>query len=229
MSTVAAGSKLLVQGAKAPVVLRTLRPARLEGGWAVAVLGDVAAVQAAGLTGRTVAVEFPTENGPVRLDAEVVDAEGSFLLRAPGLQPAAIVEQRRENVRAQVRLPLRGAILATAALTRSQAAELISDGITGDFGGILAGSTETVSGGGISLELSGVDGVLTGAQMYIEIGMPGGDLAPAVLSVLERDGSTLRAQFVDISPLDRERLVRLVFTRQRAELAERRQRIEASV
>jgi hypothetical protein len=229
MSTVAAGSKLLVQGTQAPVVLRTLRPARLEGGWAVAVLGDVAAVQAAGLTGRTVAVEFPTENGPVRLDAEVVHADGNFLLRAPGLQPAAIVEQRRENVRALVRLPLRGTVLAATALTRFQAAEQIADGVGGELGGILAGSTETVSGGGISLELPGAAGVLTGTRIYIEIGMPGGDLAPAVLSVLERDGSTLRAQFVDISPLDRERLVRLVFTRQRAELAERRQRIDVAL
>ena len=40
--------------------------------------------------------------------------------------------------------------------------------------------------------------------------------------MLDHEGSTLRARFLDISPLDRERLVRLVFTRQRAELAERR-------
>jgi hypothetical protein len=228
MTTVAAGSRLLVHGAQAPVVLRTLREAQLEGGWSVAVLGDVAALQAAGLTGGMAVVEFPTGHGPLRLDAEVVHADGSFLLRAPGLRAAAIVEQRRENVRAVVRLPLRGTVLANAPSTRSQAADEIATGVDGDLGGILAGSTETVSGGGVSLELPGADGVLAGARIYIEIGMPGGDLAPAVLSVLAHDGSTLRARFVDISPLDRERLVRLVFTRQRAELAERRQQAEAT-
>jgi len=229
MTTVAAGSRLLVQGEQASVVLRALRAAQLEGGWSVAVLGDVAALQAAGLTGRTAVVEFPTENGPVRLDAEVVQADGHFLLRAPGLRAAAIVEQRRENVRALVRLPLRGTVLAAASTasrpttTRSQAGEDIAEAGPGV---VLAGTTESVSGGGISLELQGAD-VAAGSTIYIEIGMPGGDLAPAVLTVLDHDGSTLRAQFVDISPLDRERLVRLVFTRQRAELAERRHEVES--
>jgi hypothetical protein len=238
MTTVAAGSRLLVQGAQASVVLRALRAAQLEGGWSVAVLGDVAALQAAGLTGRTAVVEFPTENGPVHLDAEVVQADGHFLLRAPGLRAAAIVEQRRENVRALVRLPLRGTVLAAAstaarsatsattgpATTRSQAGEDLAEAGPGV---VLAGTTETVSGGGISLELQGAD-VAAGSTIYIEIGMPGGDLAPAVLTVLDHDGSMLRAQFVDISPLDRERLVRLVFTRQRAELAERRHEVEST-
>jgi hypothetical protein len=225
MTTVAAGSRLVVQGAQAPVVLRALRPVQLQGGWSVAVLGDVAALQAAQLTGRTAVVEFPTDSGPVQLDAEVVQADGSFLLRAPGLRAATIVDQRRENVRALVRLPLRGTVLArTATATRSQAVEDIADAAPG---AVLAGTTETVSAGGISLELPEGEGVAAGATIYVELGMPGGDLAPAVLSVLDHDGSTLRARFVDISPLDRERLVRLVFTRQRAELAERRQQLDA--
>lgn len=228
MTTVAAGSKLLVHGTEARVVLRTLKSTQLVGGWSVAVLGDVAAIQAAGLTTGTAMVEFPTGTGPVRLDAEVVDLDGGFLLRAPGLRAAAIVEQRRENVRAPLRLPLQGSVLSAAASTRSQATEEIATGVGGVLSGILAGTTETVSGGGISLDLPGVTGILAGARIYIEIGMPGGDLAPAVLSVLDHDGSTLRAQFVDISPLDRERLVRLVFTQQRAELAERRQRAESA-
>jgi hypothetical protein len=223
MTTVAAGSRLLVHGAQAPVVLRALRTAQLEGGWSVAVLGDVAALQAAGLTGRTAVVEFPTDTGPVTLDAEIVQADGSFLLRAPGLRAAAFVEQRRENVRAMVRLPLRGTVLAGAAPSRSQATDDIAEAGPGV---VLAGTTETVSGGGVSLELPDADSVAPGSTIYIELGMPGGDLAPAVLSVLDHDGSTLRARFVDISPLDRERLVRLVFTRQRAELAERRHEVE---
>jgi hypothetical protein len=222
MTTVAAGSRLLVHGGQAPVTLRALRAVDLAGGWAVTVLGDLASLQAAELTGQTMAVDFPTPNGLLRLDAEIVQAEGGFLLRAPRMRAAAIVEQRRENVRALVRLPLRGTVLATAS-TRSQASEAIA--ASGDDGLVLAGSTETVSGGGVSLGLQGAGGVAAGATIYVELGMPGGDLAPAVLSVLEHGGSALRARFVDLSPLDRERLVRLVFTQQRADLAERRQLI----
>jgi hypothetical protein len=114
-------------------------------------------------------------------------------------------------------------VLAGAAPSRSQATDDIAEAGPGV---LLAGTTETVSGGGVSLELPDADSVAPGSTIYIELGMPGGDLAPAVLSVLDHDGSTLRARFVDISPLDRERLVRLVFTRQRAELAERRHEVE---
>jgi hypothetical protein len=220
MTTVAAGSKLVVHGPDSPVVLRVLREAQLVGGWSVAVLGDVAALQASGVTGTPVLVEFPTESGMLGLDAEIVHADGTFLLRAPGLRAAALVEQRRENVRALVRLPLRGTVLAAQApATRAQANQDIA---YGGPGVALAGITESVSGGGISLALEGADEVAPGATIYLEIGMPGGDLAPAVLTVLDQDGMVLRARFVDISPLDRERLVRLVFTQQRAELAERR-------
>lgn len=224
MTTVAAGSRLLVHGGKAPVVLRTLRAAQLRGGWSVDVIGDVAALQAAGLTGRTAVVEFPTAEGPMRLDVKVVQEDGSLRLQAPGLRAAAVIDQRRTSVRAPVRLPLRGAVLATASTsTRSQAAvNITADGARRV---VLTGTTETVSSGGISLELPGADGISAGASIYVELEMPGGALAPAVLSVLDHDGRTLRARFVDISPLDRERLVRLVFIRQRAELAERRQRI----
>jgi hypothetical protein len=226
MTTVAAGSRLLVRGGSAPVVLRALGPVQLAGEWSVTVLGDLAGLQAAGLTGRTAVVEFPTDQGPVQLDAELVHAGGTFQLRAPGLRAAALVEQRRENVRALVQLPLRGSVLARGSTaTRSQAEHELADAGPGM---VLAGTTETVSGGGISLELADGDEVLAGSTIYIELGMPGGDLAPAVLSVLDHDGATLRARFVDISPLDRERLVRLVFTRQRADLAERRRQREVA-
>ena len=226
MTSVASGSRLLVHGAQA-VVLRTLRPVQLEGGWSVAVLGDVAALQAAELAAGTVVAEFPTDHGPVRLDAEIVQTEGSFILRAPGLRTAAMVEQRREDVRALVRLPLRGTVLSAAA-TRSQATEDIDARSERAAGVVLAGTTETVSGGGISVELPDQPGVAPGTTIYVELGMPGGDLAPAVLTVIDHVGPTVRARFVDISPLDRERLVRLVFTRQRADLAERRHDVESA-
>jgi hypothetical protein len=92
---------------------------------------------------------------------------------------------------------------------------------------VLQGVTATGSGGGLSVDLRAAAGLVPGARIYVEIGMPGGDLAPAVMTVLEHDGPRVRAEFVDISQLDRERLVRLVFTRQRAELAERRRSAEA--
>jgi hypothetical protein len=69
-------------------------------------------------------------------------------------------------------------------------------------------------------------GLVPGARIYLELGLPGGDLALAVMSVIDQRGPRVRASFVDISPLDRERLVRLVFKRQRAELADRRRSAE---
>jgi hypothetical protein len=234
---------LLVHGERLPLSLRSLRAVELNGGWSVPVLGDVAAVQAAGLLTGTAVVEFPTDHGPIRLDAELIQTDGRFVLRAPGLRPAARVEQRREDVRGVVQLPLRGTILAIASTsTRSQARSQVRSktrsqpdesavgpaaavGAAGaDDGGIvvLEGVTETVSGGGISAELIGAAGVTPGSKIYVELGMPGGDLAPAVMTVLEHDGPRVRARFIDISPLDRERLVRLVFTKQRVDLAERR-------
>jgi len=220
MASVAAGSRLLVHGTQVPLTLRSLRPVELAGGWTVPVLGDVAALQAAGLAGSTALVEFPTEFGPVRLDAELVCSDGLFVLRAPGLRAAALVEQRRENVRGIVQLPVRGALLSLPETeTRSQA-------VAEDAEVVLEGVTSTVSGGGLSVDLRAVAGLIPGARIYVEIGMPGGDLAPAVMTVLEHDGPRVRAEFVDISQLDRERLVRLVFTRQRAELAERRRSAE---
>lgn len=218
MTSVAAGSKLIVHGAQGTVVLRSLRTVELEGGWQVSVLGDLAALQSAGIDGGTLPVDFATDQGLLRLEAEVLVGDGSFLLKVPGLRTAALVEQRRENVRAGVRLPLRGTVLSSGVDTRSQAeADL-------DQGGaqvILDGITETVSAGGISAQLA-AGTIVPGARIYLELAMPGGNLAPAVLSTLGQAGTIIRAEFVDISPLDRERLVRLVFSQQRAELAGRR-------
>ena len=217
MTTVASGSKVLVHGSQSTVTLRSLRSVDLDGGWSVGVLGDLGQLEAAGVSAPLVDVEFVIDGTRVRLDAELVKSEGVFLLRAPGLRTAALEEQRRENVRALIRLPLRGTVLtASDSPTRPRGDEQVSGDIQ------LSGVTRTVSGGGISVELEEQSGVVPGTTIYIELEMPSGELAPAVLTVVEQEGPTVRARFVDISPLDRERLVRLVFTRQRAELAERR-------
>jgi hypothetical protein len=218
MASVAAGSRLLVHGAHVPLVLRSLRGVDLDGGWSVPVLGDVAALQAAGLGIGTTPVEFPTEHGVVRLDAELVQSDGAFLLRAPSLRTAAMIEQRRENVRGVVELPVRGTVLDAGSSRTHGSAPAPDEGAEVDLEGV----TRTVSGGGISAEVQATTHVGPGTRIYVELQLPGGELAPAVMTVLEQAGSTVRASFTDISPLDQERLVRLVFTRQRAELADRR-------
>jgi hypothetical protein len=252
MAAVAAGSRLRVLGISSALTVRSLRTTELDGGWLMPVLGDVAALQTAGLSAlpvhesgdhkglRTLValVEFPTDAGPLRLEAEIVSGDGVFLLRAPGLRTADLSEQRREDVRGLVHLPIRGTVLSRAA-SREQAQAGPAEPEDADQAGPahrppgpdadeepasaeLAGITESVSAGGISVDLERSGWVTPGCQIYLEMSLPNGDVAPAVLSVLARDGARVRARFLDISPLDRERLVRLVFARQRAELAERR-------
>lgn len=224
MASVAAGSKILIHGPHLPLVLRSLRPVDLNGGWTVPVMGDVAAFQAARVGPGAAVVEFATDLGPVLLDAELVQSDKFFVLRAAGLRPAAIVDQRRENVRGTVQLPLRAALL-TAGSTANRRSSVISDETVADGGAAAAlfGLTSTVSAGGISADLANLPGLGDGATVYVELELPAGDLAPAVMTVLEQTGSLVRARFVDISALDRERLVRLVFARQRSELAGRKQ------
>jgi hypothetical protein len=219
MTTVATGSKLLIHGSQTTLTVRSLRRIELAGDWFVPVMADLALLQAAGVMEGTSAVDFPTELGLIRLDAELLQTEEALVLRAPGLRTAAMIEQRRDDVRGLVRLPLRGKVLVSSgATTRSEVAQ----GSERPEAGVnLVGTTSSVSGGGISAELTMADWVDPGSKIYVEIEMPGGDLAPAVMTVLEHDGHRVRARFIDISPLDRERLVRLVFARQRAELAKR--------
>jgi hypothetical protein len=219
MTSVQVGSRILVRGERQAVVLRTLRAADLEGGWAVPVMADLAALQSAGLGPGPAEVEIRTPQGLCTLDAELVRGHDGFTLRAPGLRTAAVMEQRREAVRAMVALPLRGTVLARGATA--------PDGPSP----VLTGRTRTVSAGGLAVALDVPAGSLPpGATLYLELALPGGDLAPVVVTVLGReqddDGDMLRVRFADISPLDRERLVRLVFAQQRADLAERRRSLD---
>jgi c-di-GMP-binding flagellar brake protein YcgR len=222
MAAVTAGTKIVIRGTGRPVVLRALRPAQLDGGWAVPVMADLAALEDAGVRPGQIEIEVRTDEGTVSLDAEIVRSGDLFLVRAPGLRTAAMTEQRRDDVRAPVCLPVRGSILAT----HPAGSGTRHDGPQGPAA-VLTGMTRTVSGGGLCLVLDELPaGARTGARLYLELTMPGGDLAPAVLRIVSRepvrDGVLVRARFDDISPLDSERLVRMVFTRQRTELAERR-------
>lgn len=215
MASVAAGSRLLItleheDDAGEPLVARSLRPADLDDDWVIPVLVDAGRLPAGDDAPRRGVAAFVTAAGRRELDAELVFDGQVLVLRAPGLRTAAFTEQRRENVRGEVQLPLRGTVLAGGS---EPGAGAVAD---------LSGVTASVSAGGISAALEADATMPAGARIYVELSMPGGDLAPCVLSVVTSAGGQLRARFIDISPLDRERLVRLVFARQRAELAERR-------
>jgi hypothetical protein len=226
MASVLAGSRIRVEGAGAALVARSLRTVVLDGGWTVPLLADAAGLQAAGGPPLSTIVEFPTDAGPLRLDAELIHEADALVLRAPGLRTAAFNEQRRENVRGLVHLSLRGTLLggsAPASRDGGPADGGPADGGPADSGTAdLTGVTASISAGGLSADIGATGWLAPGSRIYVELSMPGGDLAPAVLSVLEYQAGRVRARFIDISPLDRERLVRLVFARQRAELAERR-------
>lgn len=224
MAATKVGTRIVVKGRSGRLMLRALRAIELEGGWAVPVMADLAALASAGIQAGDVEIDVLTDRGSVCLDAELVHSDGMFLVRAPGLRTASITEQRRENVRAAVSMPVRGTILTA----RRGPGEQVSrhDGPTGPRH-VLEGTTRTVSATGMSVVFGALPaGAQEGTRLYLEFTMPGGDVAPAVATVVQRQpvsgGVLARVRFLDISPLDSERLVRIVFARQRAELAERR-------
>ena len=99
---------------------------------------------------------------------------------------------------------------------------------------VLTGHTLDVSAGGARLALPGLTRApVVGARLYVEIELPDAELAPAVVTVVAGDGAggtpaadttagVVQVRFADLAPLDRERLVRLVFAAERRLLAERR-------
>jgi hypothetical protein len=199
----------------------------------IPVLADVSSLLAAGLPGKPghqVVVDLTTEAGPVQVDVEIVATEGDLMLRPPrrrpsrALHPAALTDQRRENVRGPVRLEFRGATMKRLPVIRTgrptpgtRAAMGPGDGAQAD----LVGFTTSVSAGGVCVDLAEGAIPAAGAPVYGEITLPGGDLVPALLIVVEQAGEGFRAEFADISRIDTERLVRLVFHRERGDLAHR--------
>jgi hypothetical protein len=187
--------------------------------------------------------EVPTSSGLVEFDARVVMDGGMLVLRPQksaqaqgpdagttlgeadgGAPPVAV--QRREDVRGSVELRVRGAVV-----TGPEA--------TGDEELALSGATLTLSAGGISAQVetsaphaAHVAGrqaprapavtVPAGTQAYVEVEMPDGLIVPSIVEVVAFQRGLLRAKFLEIASVDRERLVRLVFAAQRRELAQRR-------
>lgn len=230
MASVAWGSRLVVRSGDVRIPMRSLRNVEISGsGWAIPVLADVTRLLAAGLPGKPgqkVVADLTTETGPLQVDVEIVATEGDLMLRSPRARPAraahpGLAGQRRENVRGQVRLEFRGATMSAMPRLRTGrhapgtlAAMGPGDGALAD----LVGFTTSVSAGGVGVDLD--EGVVpaVGSVVYGEITLPGGDLAPALLIVLEHTGTGFRAEFTDISRIDTERLVRLVFHRERTGL-----------
>jgi hypothetical protein len=155
-------------------------------------------------------VEIATASGLVTAPGRVVrDGAGGLALRLAGRE----VTQRREAVRGDVELSLRVAVRDGASAAPGQ-------------GRVVRGRTVNVSAGGLLALLDvNPDGLVqVGAELPAEVTLPSGDQVAAVLQVVEVRGWWIRTAFADIDPRSREKLVRLVFTRERAALAQRRER-----
>jgi hypothetical protein len=159
-------------------------------------------------------VEIATASGLVTAPGRVVqDGAGGLVLR---LSRAREVTQRREAVRGEVELSLRVAV---------------RDGDLTGRGRVVRGRTVNVSAGGLlaRLDVNPAGLVDIGMLLPAEMTLPSGERVAAVLEVVELRGWWIRTAFVEIDPRARERLVRLVFTRERAALAQRRERRSVEV
>ena len=238
MASVATGSRLVVHAGEVGVTLRVLRGVDVgRAGWTVPVMADLehlkSLVDAGGPGAHThrVVVEIPSEDGPLRMDAEIVVTEADLTLRAPRARPtrairaAALTDQRRENVRGLVKLEFRGTLMQRPPSTprgrRRSPGHLAALGPGDGAQAELVGSTTSVSAGGVCVDLGQGRPLAEGLTLYGEITLPNGDLVPALLLVVEQTPQGFRAEFSDISPIDSERLVRLVFDRERGGLAKR--------
>jgi hypothetical protein len=196
MATVSAGTRLVLAADGRPVPLRVLRDVRIAGEWSVPVLA-AASPDLADLAGQ---VEIPTDRGLFTLRAHLrLDADGLTL--RPGGTPLLV--QRREDVRAEVRLPV----------------QVVQERL---------GDTVNVSAGGLGLRLADEDDRPWGTSRFAaELALPDDRLVPVVLSVVDADAALLRTRFEQIQHRDREALVRLVFEQQRRELAARKRLLGA--
>ena len=217
MVAVAPGERVVLRTDDGYVALRVLRAAELVGPWQIHVLALVG--RAPSVTG---SLELARDGGGVvALPARLGVVDGALVLQAghASTPTGALVsddgEQRREDVRGELHLPVRAAALDGPAEEAFRGRPVV------------VGHTLDVSAGGARLDLPGLATALgQGCRLYLEGELPGGELAPAVVSVVRHEPSgAVRVRFVDIAPLDRERLVRLVFEAERRLLAERRLRL----
>ena len=206
MPNVPAGSRLVLRTERGSVTLRALRDVDLSGRWSVPVLAPLRA-----LADGDGVLEIATSTGVFSVAAHLQLTDGALELR-PGTASAPALRQRRHDVRGRVSLPLRAAAIDAAA--ERAFPDQVVEGVTLD-----------VSAGGVGVDLHPRSGPTPyGSRLYLELGLPEGILLPAVVAVVELSDRRLHGRFVDIAPIDRERLVRLVFDEQRRELADRARR-----
>jgi hypothetical protein len=210
MASVSAGSRLVLRTTTGTVSLRALRDVELQGRWSVPVLAPLRA-----LSDGDGVLEMITETGLYSVAAHL-RLEDDVLELCPGTGSAPTLLQRRQDIRGRVSLPVRAAALDAAA--ERVLADRVVEGVTLD-----------VSGGGVGVDLHPrSEPTPYGARLYVEISLPGGTLMPAVVAVVELSDRRLHGRFVDIAPIDRERLVRLVFEEHRRELLARRRLRDSS-
>jgi hypothetical protein len=235
---VAAGSRVLLRTAKGARVLRTLRDVSVdpesEVAWFVPVVGDVSALALGPGT-----ADLPTSHGVLQVQVILEGQGGGLGLRPVGPNGRPLL-QRRGDVRSSIAIPVRGTLLPEGPLTSRPAP------LTGAGAGVadIEGTTINASGGGLSAHVDGelLDAVVrdgtpggrralrAGTRLYLELDLPDGrGPAAAVAVVVLQRGGLLRARFHDISPADRERLVRMVFARHRDDLAERRRALDQAM
>lgn len=223
MPRVIAGSRLLLHTADGLIVLRSLRDSDVTDVWCIPVIGDVAALHAGACD-----VDVPTDDGPMRVRA-ILRPRGTELALYPVGSVASIPVQRRRDVRGAMNLPLRAEVLSGDANSLQPSLGALAEELGGDAAKRTAhvfGTTTNLSAGGLSAQLDRQARLRPGVGLYVELDLPDGDVAPAVVSVVEQHGFAIRARFIDIAPRHRERLARLVFARQRAELADRRRLLD---
>ena len=203
MASVPAGSRLVLRTSNGVVTLRALRAVVLTDGWSLPVLAPLRALE----DGDGV-LEVATDTGMFSVAAHLRLADGVLELR-PGSSSAPALKQRRQDVRGRVTLPLRAAAVDAAA--EQAFADAIVEGVTLD-----------VSAGGVGIDLHPRSSLTPyGSRLYLELSLPEGPLVPAVVAVVELSDRRLHGRFLDIAPVDRERLVRMVFDEQRRELKAR--------
>jgi hypothetical protein len=228
MPAVEPGDRLILRTDAGSLALRALQAVDLVGPWRVPVLAAVGRDRPS--TG--ILEVAATSGGTVRLPARLRLVDGVLTLEAghadapTGTFTALDGEQRRDDVRGEVHLPVR----LTGLDVRAELALR---------GAVVTGHTLDVSAGGARLVLPGLAEVpAAGSRLFVEVELPEGTLAPAVVAVVDAvrqprpNGvpggdrqACVQVRFVDLAPIDRERIVRLVFDAERRLLAERRGRL----
>lgn len=201
------GSRLVFNTRKGNFPLRTLEDTELGDEWAIPVIADTAAVAA-----RTGDVDVPTDDGLVHVRGELRAEGGGLALHPVGEEERV---QRRQDVRWSLELPVRAGLPPASA--PAVQVPRVADGVA-----FVPGVTLDVSAGGLHAQLQAPARLAQGSNVYVELHLPNGVLAPAVVSVVQQYGQSLRGRFVEIAPQDRETLARLIFARQREEIAARR-------